>query len=137
MINLRELAEADLATTLEGETSLPVELVSPDGVVQSMSVNNPENRLSGQVLYDYSKFDPETGSEVIIRKPVVTLRRSSLDRIPVAGEKWIVKIPEIPSTTAPLVSHRLEKPPMGRASNGKIRLYLVAITQTKAAGPLS
>lgn len=136
MINLRELAESDLATTIEGETSLPVELVCSDGTVQSMSKNDPENHLSGQVLFDRAVEDPETGAEVIVRKPVVTLRRSSLDRIPMAGERWIVKIPETPSTSATLVSHRLERPPQGGGSIGTIRLYVVKIAQTKAAGPL-
>ena len=52
MPNLRELAESDLGTTLEGDFALPVELIDPDGVKQS---------LVGQVLYDTVEFNPETG----------------------------------------------------------------------------
>ena len=52
MVNLRELAESDLAISLEGDFGLPVELIDPDGVKYD-SVN-------GQILYDQVRADPAT-----------------------------------------------------------------------------
>ncbi len=125
-MNLREQAEEDLGDTLEDPDGpgLPVILISPDGVEQTKSINYPDNDLSGQILYDTTVFDPESGMNVIVSIPVVTLRRSSLARVPVAGEDWFVKIPETPDASAPKVSHVLERAPQGGKSIGFIRLYL-------------
>lgn len=100
---------------------MPVTLIGPDGVRQS--------NLLGQVLYDIVRLNPETGEEVVVETPVVTLRRSSLARIPQAGEKWLVEIPVTPSTTATTEQYTLGKPPEGGRSLGVIRLYLQKIEQ--------
>lgn len=123
MVNLRELAETDLAVTLEGDFGLPVELVSPDGAVQT--------GLQGQILYDTVSVNPETMEEVIVNDPIVTLRRSSLARVPKAGERWVVKIPTSPSLTTPVESFVLSNvsPPAGGASIGFIKLYLTRMIQ--------
>ena len=117
-LNLRELAEADLATTLEGDFALPVTLIAPDGVKYT--------GLKGQVFYDTNKVNPDTGEMMTVNTPVVTLRRSSLTRIPLPGEKWIVKIPTTPSTTATLEDFIVDqsKAPEGSASIGYIQLFL-------------
>ena len=117
-LNLREQAESDLSFTLEGAFGLPVTLIAPDGSIQ--------DNLTGQVLYDTIKVNPETGEEMVVNNPVVSLRRSSLDRIPLPGEKWIVKIPVDPSTTATLEDFIIDqtRPPEGGRSIGFIRLYL-------------
>ena len=49
-VNLRELAESDLAETLEGEFGLPVILTDPAGVRQT---------VEGQILYDTVILDPD------------------------------------------------------------------------------
>ena len=116
-MNIRELIETDLETTLEGDFSLPVELIDPDGVVY--------DDLVGQVLYN--SIDE---NEVFSGKPVVTLRISSLMRVPVAGENWAVKIPENPSTTDTLVTYILDKPPVHNRSIGYIKLYLTRTVQS-------
>jgi len=122
-LNLREQIEADLAESLENpdDYGLPVILISPDGEVQD---------LNGQVLYDTKRVDPETGLDMIISTPVVTLRRSSLTRIPLAGEKWAVRIPETPSSTATKTTHAIERAPEEGKSIGFIRLYLKKAVQT-------
>lgn len=123
MVNLRELAESDLATTLEGEFALPVELVDPEGI---------EYQVTGQVLYETVKLDPETAEEMVINTPVVTLRRSTLARVPVDGETWTVRIPITPSTTAALEDFIISgtKAMETGGSIGFIRLYLQRIEQT-------
>lgn len=131
-MSLRELVEQDLAQSLEdqNEWGLPVVLVAPDGVVYDTSVNDPTKALSGQVLYDTLVDNPETGGEMIVHKPVVTLRRSSLARVPAAGETWMVKIPTTPSTTASLETFFLDYPSEEGGSIGFIRLYLTKTKQS-------
>lgn len=124
MSNLRELGESDLAITLEGDFHLPVELIDPDGVIHT--------GLKGQVLYDTVVVDPETMEPMTVNNPIVSLRRSSLTRVPEAGEKWVVKIPTTPSTTAPFEDFLISptRPPGGGASIGFIKLYLNRMEQS-------
>lgn len=122
-MNIRDRIEADLRVTLEGDWGLPVALISPSGEIISTSLNG--GPLLGQVLYDTIKANPETGEVIIVGNPVVTLRRSSLSRVPVPGEKWVVRIPTSPSTTAPLEDFMIDsKPSEGGRSIGVIKLYL-------------
>lgn len=130
MVNLREKVEADLEKTLEGAWKLPVTLIDPDGNEITESANSPDPlnplRLGGQVLYDIVRVNPDTGEEMVVNKPVVTLRRSSLSRVPVAGEKWLVRIPTTPDESATLEDFLIDqtRPPEGGRSIGFIRLYL-------------
>jgi len=130
-VNLRVLAESDLYRTLEhsDDWGLPVELIAPDGVEYTKSANDPTEDLKGQVLYDTTIVDPESGLDMIVHKPVVTLRRSSLARIPVAGENWMIRIPEIPDPTATKTLHRIERAPEEGKAIGFIRLYLTRAVQ--------
>jgi hypothetical protein len=130
-VNLRVQAEDDLYDTLEDPDGwgLPVVLIDPDGAIIDKSANNPTEDLTGQILYDTTVVNPETGLDMIVHKPVVTLRRSSLSRIPVAGEKWMVKIPEIPDPTATKVLHKVERAPEDGKAIGFIRLYLTRATE--------
>lgn len=123
-MNLRVQVESDLHQTLEGDWGLPVVLISPDGVEQSKSKNNPDEDLKGQILYDHRTIDQETGLEILVNTPVVTLRVSSLDRVPEDGEKWEMQFPLTPDPDAPKESFILiGRPPEGGASIGFIRLY--------------
>ena len=123
-MNLRLKAENDLAFSLEGLWALPVVLVDPDGNEQTKSANDPTKDLSGQVLYDHKELDSETGMEIIVNTPVVTLRLSSLDRVPKYGETWKMKFALVPDPKAPKQTFILiGRPPQGGASIGFIRLY--------------
>ena len=122
MINLRELAEKDLAETLEGEWSLPVILIGPDGIKYDKTVDG--RNLTGQVLYGRREFNPDTGEEIFINTPVVTLRISSLVRVPADTECWGVKIPVKPSTTADMDDFIFNgRPSEGGATIGFMRIY--------------
>lgn len=123
-MNLRELAESDLAVTLEGDFGLPVELIDPDGTKYT--------GIEGQILYDQLTADPETGEPITVNNPIVSVRRSSLVRVPQPGENWVVKIPITPSRTAALEDFMLSpvKPPGGGGSIGFIKLYLQRIIQS-------
>jgi hypothetical protein len=124
VVNLREQVEADLAFSLESETDwgLPVILTDPDGVEYST--------YYGQILYDTLAVDPATGAQVIVHKPVVTLRVSSLTRVPADGENWKVSIPTSPDRTATKETFLLERPSEDGRSIGFIRLYLIRPRQS-------
>lgn len=93
-MNLRALIETDLSQTLEGEFAMLVTLISPDGVVYSNGVDG--NYLKGQVVYEKIELNTTTGAEQVVREPAITLRVSNLVRVPVSGEKWVVKFPDDP-----------------------------------------
>ncbi len=131
MGNLRELAESDLSTTLEGDFGLPVELTDPDGVIYTTKKDSTD-LLMGQILYDTVLTDPATLEQMTVNLPIVSLRRSSLTRIPLAGETWHVRIPITPSLTATKQDFLISKDraPDGGASIGFIKLYLQKATQS-------
>jgi hypothetical protein len=120
-----------LGKSLEGDFGLPVELITPDAVI----INTRQSDLTplvGQVLYNSKDVDVDTGLPIVVNNPVVTLRRSSLSRVPVAGENWVVKIPKNPSETDTLIDFGLDpsRPPEGGQSMGFIKLYLRLIEQS-------
>src|SRR4030042_6305550 len=93
MESLRAAIEQGLYASIEGEWGMAVELTSPAGITQTMSKNNPLESLKGQVLYFSRRENPATGEVIIINQPVVSLRISSLDRVPISGERWFIKMP--------------------------------------------
>jgi len=125
MESLRRTLERDMHDTLESEWKMPVELTSPDGVTQIYSANNPSELLGGQVLYSYSRENPTTGETIIINQPIVTLRVSSLVRIPKAGEKWYIKIPTgyEPNATKQSFVFTLDRSPENGNDMGFIKIY--------------
>ena len=130
-MGIRADIEADLAETLESpdDFGMPVELISPDGEVQTMSANDPTLGLYGQVLYDTIQQD-ENGNEYIDHQPVVSLRITSLDRVPAPGEKWNIKIPISPVEGADMVSHTGERAPEDGRTIGFIRMILRKVEQS-------
>jgi len=129
----REIIESDLYETLEGDFGLPVEILDPaTGTWQTKSANNPTEDLQGQILYDSIIQDPNTGLDIVVHKPVVSLRRSSLTTVPDAtpGENWAVRIPLKPSASAPKVTFRIGRVTEGGDSIGFVRLYLERIEQS-------
>ena len=125
-MNLRALAESHLAQTLENSDhfGMPVVLVDPDGVVY--------DTVYGQILYDTRSVDSELGVEVLAHNPVVTLRKSSLTRVPLASERnrWAVKIPDSPREDASIETYLLGRPSEDGCSIGFIRLYLTKVAQS-------
>lgn len=130
-MNLRERVESDLAITVEGRWGLPVFLTSPDGEKQ-INKKGTTVPLKGQVLYDIMRLDLDTGEDKLVGCPVVTLRRTSLDRVPEPGENWLIEIPDEPREDADMVSYVLSptRPPEGGRSIGFIRLYLQQVEQS-------
>lgn len=121
MVDLRAQVETDLGDLLEGDFGLPVTLISPSGASET---------VMGQVVYDTRKYDPQTGAEMLINTPVVTVRRSSLSTIPADGEHWSVRIPSTPTVTGDLETYIVENPVAGGRSYGWITLYLTKADQS-------
>jgi len=128
-VGLRAEIEEALGETLEAEFGLPVVLTSPDGVRYSTSANDPTAELVGQVLYDTVSQDTD-GNQILDHRPVVTLRRSSLTRVPAAGEKWSVEIPTTPRADSPRETFLVERASEDGGSIGFIRLYLRKAAQS-------
>lgn len=122
-MNLRAQAEADLSTSLEDPALFgqAIDLISPDGELQT---------VYGQVLYDSTVTD-EMGIQTIVHKPVVTVRRSSLTRVPLPTDRprWGCRIPETPRVGSDKVTFIVENPHEGGGSIGFMRFYLTRATQ--------
>jgi len=116
MTDLRALAETHLSITLEGDWSKEVILTDPDGAVQT---------VRGQILYDKTVMNPVTGQDQVVNEPVVTLRISSLTRVPQKRERWFIKMPDSPVLGAPIRDFVLDggRAPEGGGAIGYIRLY--------------
>ena len=138
MENARALIEKDLHESIELEWKMPVELTAPDGTEQRYSANDPTELLGGQVVYTSKQENPQTGEVIVVDEPVVTLRVSSLSRVPANGENWFIRFPESPRTGAPMVSHVLSgtRAIEHNRDLGIIRLYPQKIAQ-EGAGPVS
>jgi hypothetical protein len=125
MENLREAIEHDLYDALEREWKMPVEITSPSGETQRYSLNNPSELLGGQVFYFSRRENPETGEPIVINQPVVSLRISSLIRVPKAGEKWFIRMPISPARNAPKVDFCFtsDRAPEHGTDIGFMRIY--------------
>ena len=100
MENLRAQIENDLAETLEGEFAMPVQITYADGTTQ-MYKKGTSVLLSGQVLYFTRSETNETGEPIVVNMPVVSLRISSLEQMPVPGDKCHIRFAISPVAGAP------------------------------------
>lgn len=129
--NIRELAESHLKFSLEsGWWGMPVELLDPDGDWHLL--NTLGEPITGQVCYETIVVNPATGEDMVVNKPVVSLRISSLVRVPQDGEKWLVRIPISPDVDAEKEDFVLSptRPIEAGRSIGFIRLYLQRAEQS-------
>lgn len=124
MVNLRQLAESDLSVTLEGEWALNITLTGPGGIRQT--------DVPAQVIYETIEQNASTGEPIIVNKPVVTLRISTLTRVPLDGEKWFVQMPESPLLGAALSSFSFDpnRAIVHGKSIGYMKLYLRKVRQS-------
>lgn len=130
-MNLRERVESDLSFSLEGDWGLPVELISPQGEKIDTKQGTTE-QLKGQVMLETLSTNMETGEQLLIGNPNVSLRLSSLSSYPTKSDyrNWFVRIPQTPSESAPLVTYKIGDAPQGGESLGYITLMLEQVSQT-------
>jgi len=123
LVDLRKLSEEFLAVSLEGDFSLPVEIQTPDGAVQT---------VRAQVLYDRTGEDPQTGETVYVTDPVVVVRRSSLNPLPAPGDRLVIRIPAAPREDADLETYFcFDQSFRGGSSLGLVRFYLTQTEQVE------
>ena len=130
--SVRQLAERDLAVTLTGDDyGVPVKIIGPDGL--DYSTDTLGQPVRGRLVYDHAEVN-ELGLTVVIENPCLTLRVSTLRRVPVAGERWEFKVPLAITDFTGLVSLFLDndRPPVGGRSLGIRRYNLIAGTQASA-----
>lgn len=133
MANLRALAVADLKRENIADWGLPVEFVGPDGTEYTTDNETGDPLTAVQVLYDYTKFDPETGEDIIVYNPVVVMSRSSLAVIPAPGENWQIRFPLDPSNPDVLAEDYLyteDRATESVDSLGFIRFYPIKAGQS-------
>lgn len=124
--NLRVVAERDMRVLDQKDWYMPIILIAPDGEIIDKDKIDPTQGLRAvQILYDYKRVDPRTGGEMTVNQPVVVIARKSLTRIPLPGEKWVIKMPEDPDPDGALIDFvfTATRAPEGGRSVGFIRLY--------------
>lgn len=124
MGNLRTRAVDDAKRLNIRDWGDVIEFTDPDGNKYNIDAVTGKTLKAVQILYDYRKFDPSTGMEIIVSEPVVTMARSSLSRVPEAGERWHLRFPidTGSDTLADFVLTETRAPEGGR-SLGLIRFY--------------
>ena len=100
MENLRATQEKDLADCIESEFGSDIILTSPDGTIYDKNANDLTKNLRAKVRFFTEQFDPETGGSIIVHKPVVSIRISSLTVVPADGENWYIQMPVSPEVGA-------------------------------------
>ena len=128
--SVRQLLERDLGTTLEGDDfGVPVIMTGPDGL--DYSTTKAGLPVRGRLVYDHAEIN-EQGLTIVVHAPVLTLRVSTLRRVPAAGEHWEFKIPVTIVDFTTLTSFFLDSggPPAGGASMGIQRYPLILGTQS-------
>lgn len=125
MEDLNVAVEKDLHDSIEGDFKVPVELIYPDGSIQTMSKNDPTETLGGMLRKFTVRESMETGEPVVTHQPVLTLRRSSLNQEIKAGDNLLVKVPLIPGGVPRLtLLATTDRSPEDGSDIGFIRLYL-------------
>ncbi len=129
MTPLRATIEGDLSDTLEGEFASVDE--SDTGLI---TLTDPTTGavyadLRGRVQYDFKEVTP-SGEMIVVRDPMITLRLSSLPRVPQAGEKWAITFPPNPADPTPKM-YMLggTRAPRLSASIGFIMLFPIQVVQ--------
>lgn len=123
-MNLREhIATSGLKISLEGNFSLPVILIDPDGNV--IDKNEDGDQLSGQILYDRDNELPETGDDLVVNEIQISIRKTALSRVPIAGEGWKIAFPLDPSDSDTMTTHLLteDRAPIDGSSIGFVKLF--------------
>lgn len=125
MGNLRVEAEADLGEILETEFGQTIKFTDPDG-----------NYFEVQGRFDEypQRENPDTGAGfVIVAIASVSVRASSMARIPKPAENWFIQAQRIPTETAPFESFMMtpDQAPEDATRLGWQTIFLQKAEQTQ------
>jgi len=121
-VDLRSKIERDLAVTLEGDYGIDATLVGPDGTIYPP--------VRGRLVYDHAEINPN-GETVVVHSPCLTLRTSTLPRVPLHDERWMFKVPKsVTDPTPALFFLDADRPPEDSGSIGFRKYFLFAGAQS-------
>jgi hypothetical protein len=131
MEDLRAAQEKDLSDCIEGEFGTDVILTDPDGETYEYSANDPELKLRAKVRYKSVSVNPETGGPLYSEDIHVSIRTTSLTRVPQDGETWGIKLPVSPQVGAPIEDFLFtpDRAIISGADMGYIKIEPVAVGQ--------
>lgn len=123
-MNLRARVTEDMKRLNLRDWGGVVEFTSPDGIKYTTDNETGETLKAVQILYDYRRLNPETGEWLTVNEPVVVMARTSLARIPEAGERWHLRV-QLDPLSEDLTDFVLSstRAPEGGRSVGFIRFY--------------
>ena len=125
MPDLRTRAAEDTRKLNIRDWGLLAELIAPDGKIYNTDAISGDPLKATQILYDRVRIVPETGEDLMATDTIVCFSRLSLERVPEPGEKWVIRIPESPTSSvmADFILSADRSPEDGKSLE-KIRLYL-------------
>jgi len=133
----RAQIERDLGLSLEGDFGQTIVLFDPEGHRHAYSANDPTKPLQARVTYEYQGVNAQ-GLPVTVHSPRVTVRLSSLDRVPLPGETWGIQFPKDPVLGAPNSTYEFkDKPVAGGRSIGFLVLFPTKAKNSDPVGVLS
>lgn len=129
--NLRVEAESDLCES-EKDWGLPVEITYSNGTKQIYKKGSATELLKSlQIQYNTRVLNPDTGEEKVVPITIVDMRISSLDQVPVQGDKLHFRIPGSPNPAAAKIDmvSTPTRPHESSSGLGHMRFYLQRIEQ--------
>lgn len=99
MGTLRQEMEADLAEILEGDYGQEITLQDP--------TTGESTTVQGQDIRGMRMFDPDSGMEVFVKTPVVTVRNSRFTTLPREGWGCLIRTSLTDTTTVSYVVDRV------------------------------
>lgn len=131
-MSLRYLAANDVRELNNRDWGQPIKLTDPDGIRYETDNVTGDTLKAAQILYDYRKIDPNTGEEITVHEPIVTISKKSLARVPEPGERWYIEMQVAPDEDSALESRVISeiRAPEGGGSLGFIRLYPGKVKQS-------
>lgn len=92
MGNLRNVSRKNLIVT-ERQWGLLVRLTADGtGTIYDRSADKDDPLRTLQTLNDFKRLNVETGEEVLVTDPVISIRLDALARVPQSGETWQVRL---------------------------------------------
>lgn len=105
--------------------------MGPDGVWQTVDAESGNPLKTIQVVYNSVEYKPETGEEVVVRDPNITISTRDLDPFPKEGENWVFRLPESMNPGASTKLYKMKKQNFLREDVlGTCRIYLGEVKQS-------
>ena len=107
-------------------------LIDEDGVTYDRSALDPEQYLTCTLFQESREMDYEVSHDVNIKtdRPVAVFRERALVRIPIDGEKWLIRIQRSQfSEPDDMISYAMSGPPRTGHSVGFVNIRLRRVSQ--------